>query len=238
MLRTASRATSSAALVVGAAVSASTSSTHAPTTHCGWFGGKPKLTNTLPAPEGNHWSGKYIKRTIIPQAEMPKLVNSVADRISAHYVANPGAPLVVICLLNGAFMFYADVTRALTVDHECEFMVASSYGDGTVSSGNVKIKKDCTQSVEGKRVLVVDDICDTGTTMASLVALLRERGATDVKTCVFVNKTPRREAGYEPDWSALTLKEDTFVVGYGMDYAQQFRSLPFVGELKEAVYQD
>ena len=141
----------------------------------------------------------------------------------------------MVGLMTGVFVFMADLVRHIEVPHEVQFVTVSSYGAGTVSSGNVKIKKDLDTPVYGKHVLLLDEICDSGQTMASLEKLMRDRGAASVRSCVLLNKAARRIVPVEPDYVGLVCP-DEFVVGYGMDYKEKYRSLPYVGVLHPRVY--
>ncbi|KAJ8604829.1 hypothetical protein CTAYLR_001035 [Chrysophaeum taylorii] len=143
--------------------------------------------------------------------------------------------MVVVGLLDGVFMFVADLSRDIEVPHVVDFVVASSYGANTVSSGNVKIKKDASASVRGKHVLIVDDICDSGRTLASLAELFRSREAASVRTCCLLDKTCRRVVDVQPDYVGAVI-DDHFVVGYGMDWDAKYRSLPFIGIVKPHLY--
>jgi len=137
--------------------------------------------------------------------------------------------------MDGVFMFLADLSRKIDTPHTVDFIAASSYGLGTVSSGNVKIKKDASMPLAGKHVLVVDEICDSGRTLASLKILVQQRNAASVKTCVLLDKVSRREADIRPDYVGAVCP-DEFVVGYGMDWGGKLRSLPFVGVVKRELY--
>jgi len=139
-------------------------------------------------------------------------------------------------LLDGAFVFLADLARRLTMAHDLDFVVCSSYGSGTVSSGEVILKRDLTVDVKGRQVLLVDDLCDTGNTLRSLKELMLKRKAASVRTCCLLNKPSRRVADVHVDFVGKDIP-DAFVVGYGMDFDKRFRSLPFVGVLKKELYQ-
>lgn len=129
----------------------------------------------------------------------------------------------------------ADLCRELTIPHTCDFIVASSYGLGTVSGADVKIKKDLDGAINGKDVLLLDEMCDSGRTMASLQQLLQSRGARSVKTCVFLDKASRRSADVYLDYVGFEC-EDEFLVGYGMDWSRRFRTLPDICVVAKAAY--
>jgi len=184
------------------------------------------------------------------EREIATMVESLAAQITRDYADDD--ELLVIGLLDGVFVFLADLTRALGTRHTVDFISASSYGMGTVSSGNVRIKKDASASVTGKHVLIVDEMCDSGRTLASraasgdavdardvgrrsLKALLEQRNAKSVKTCVLLDKVSRRTEDVRPDYVGAVCP-DEFVVGYGMDWGGKYRSLPFIGVVKRALY--
>lgn len=185
----------------------------------------------LPKRTPVHYADADIEKRLFTPEEVDVAVKRLGKEISRDFA---GQELIVVGLLTGVFMFMGDLVREITIHHKIDFMVVSSYGQSSVSSANVKIKKDLSMPVNGKNVLIVDEICDSGFTMASLKALLQDRGA-NVKTCVLLDKKARRTADIECDYIGLDCP-DEFVVGYGMDYADFGRSLPFVGVLKKEVY--
>ena len=156
-------------------------------------------------------------------------VRDLAAEISRDY---PGRELVVIGILKGAFVFMADLIRALAVPCVVDFTQLASYGSGTVSSGSIVIKKDIGIGIEGKDVLVVEDIVDTGLTLDFLVRTLRERRPRSLKVCVFLDKRMRRKVPFTADYTGFAI-DDGFVVGYGLDCNEQDRSLPEVYVIKE-----
>jgi hypoxanthine phosphoribosyltransferase len=139
--------------------------------------------------------------------------------------------LVVVGLLRGSFVFIADLVRELDLPIEVDFLEASSYGDGTVSSREVRILKDLRAPIEGRDVLVVEDIVDTGHTLHHVTALLRSRGPARLKSIALLDKPDRREVDMRADWTGFEIP-DEFVVGYGIDYAQRDRNLPFIGAVR------
>lgn len=174
-----------------------------------------------------------IDRILIPADSIQRRVEELGERISADY---QGQELVLVGVLRGAVVFLADLLRALSIDTRVDLMAISSYGDDTVSSGVVRITKDLDDSIEGRAVLVVEDIIDTGLTLAYLLENLATRSPASLKACALLDKPARRivppggrrlEAGYV----GFSI-EDAFVVGYGLDYAQRYRGLPYVGVLK------
>eukprot|EP00035_Acanthoeca_spectabilis_P008188 m.149717 g.149717 ORF g.149717 m.149717 type:complete len:262 (-) comp14247_c0_seq1:271-1056(-) len=181
-------------------------------------------------------SARLIERVLFTQDNILHRVRELAAEISASYAATHESQFVVVGLLSGVFMFMADLVRQLTVPHQVDFVAASSYGLETVSSANVKIKKDTEAPVEGKDVLVVDEMCDSGRTMASLMKLFHDRGAKSVRSCVLLDKKERRSVAVQPDFVGF-ICPDEFVVGYGMDWAQRFRSLGDICVVKRSAYE-
>jgi hypoxanthine phosphoribosyltransferase len=143
---------------------------------------------------------------------------------------------LVICVLKGAFIFMADLVKAIDVPLEIDFMAVSSYGQSTKSSGVVKIIKDLDASVEGREVLIVEDIIDSGLTLSYLIDVLERRNAKSVTVVTLFDKPARRTVELQADYTGFTLP-DEFVVGYGLDYAEQYRNLPYIGILKPHVYE-
>lgn len=165
--------------------------------------------------------------------EIQLRVNELANEIATDL---NGADLVVIGLLRGCFVFTSDLVRALseqgTAIQEVDFLVASSYGSGTESSGNVKIEKDIKIDIAGKHVLVVDDILDTGNTLQKVLQLFSSRKPAWLKTCVVLDKSERREVDIEADFSGFSIPNH-FVVGYGLDYDQKYRELPYITVMRD-----
>lgn len=155
-------------------------------------------------------------------------IRELGRQISSEY---QGKPIHMICVLKGGAYFMTELSKHITVPVTLDFMCVSSYGSSTVSSGNIKIKKDLDESVEGRDVLVVEDIVDTGRTLSCLLKLLKERGASSVKLCTLLNKPDRRELPVEIDYNGFTIP-DAFVVGCGLDYDQKYRNLPYIGVVK------
>jgi len=168
--------------------------------------------------------------------ELKVAVTKLAKQINRDYAhISSDEELVLMGLLTGVFMFQADLCRQITVPHQVDFVVASSYGGATISAGNVKIKKDSNNPVKGKHVILVDEMCDSGRTMACLQALMKSRDAKSVKSCVMFDKQARRVVDIECDYVGLDCP-DEFVVGYGMDWGERFRSLAHVCVVKSSAY--
>lgn len=154
-------------------------------------------------------------------------VRELAKEISQDYA---GQTLTLVCILKGAVIFLADLMRALEIPVHVDFMAISSYGAGTKSSGVVQILKDLDRPIEGKHVLVVEDIVDTGLTLRYLTENLRTRQPASLRVCVLLDKPDRREVDVDLDYVGFSIP-DEFVVGYGLDFAEDYRHLPYVGML-------
>ena len=174
-----------------------------------------------------------IARVLITEDELQARVAEMGRAINGIYT-DDDRPLLV-CVLKGAFIFLADLTRHLTMRHEVDFMEVSSYGAGTESTGVVRILLDLEQSIEGRHVLIVEDIVDSGRTLAYMARNLQTRGPASLRICALLSKPSRREVDVELDWVGFEVPNE-FVIGYGLDYAEEYRNLPFIGVLKEKVY--
>ena len=171
-------------------------------------------------------------RELVSEEEVEKRVCELGRQISEDYA---GRQVHLICVLKGGVFFMCELAKRITVPVSMDFMSVSSYGDGTASSGVVKIAKDLDESLEGKDVLIVEDILDTGVTLSHLVPMLQMRNPNSVKICAILSKPSRRQADIEPDYKGFDVP-DEFVVGYGLDYDEKYRNLPYVGVLKPQVY--
>ncbi len=176
---------------------------------------------------------KDCERIMLTEEQLRARVKEVALQVDEIY--KDKRPLVV-GILKGSIIFYSDFIRFLTMPVELDFMAVSSYGSGAVSSGKLNIKKDLDRDVAGRDVIIVEDIIDSGFTLANLKALLTERGAASVMIVTLLNKKDRREYDIAPDYNCFDI-ENEFVVGYGLDYNEQYRSLPYIGILKRSVYE-
>lgn len=164
-------------------------------------------------------------RVLLGEEEVNKRINEVAEQINKDYA---GKDIHLICILKGGVFFTCELAKRLTVPVSMDFMSVSSYGAGTVSSGVVKIIKDLDEPLEGKDVLIVEDIIDSGRTLSYLVENLKSRGAKTVRLCTLMSKPSRRVVDVPVDYIGYEIP-DEFVVGYGLDYAQRYRNLPYVG---------
>ncbi|PTM54801.1 hypoxanthine phosphoribosyltransferase [Desmospora activa] len=175
-----------------------------------------------------------IREVLLSQEVIQQKVRELGQQLTQDYRdLNP----LCICVLKGAFPFMSDLVRAIDTHLEVDFMAVSSYGDSTQSSGVVRIVKDLDASVENRHVLVMEDIIDSGLTLSYLLELLRGRNAASVKVVTLLDKPSRRTTGLKPDYCGFEVP-DAFVVGYGLDYAEKYRNLSYVGVLKEEVYSD
>ena len=173
--------------------------------------------------------------TLISAEELETMIDRIAAEIQKTYEGS-NRRLVMVVILKGSMPFAADLMKRLTLPLELEFMKVSSYGAGTKSSGEIKIsldlKRDDLQDID---LLIVEDIVDSGRTLSRLTQLLENRNAHSVRTCTLLDKPARREVEFVPDFCGMTIP-DEFVVGYGLDYNEKYRNLPFVGVLKREVY--
>jgi len=164
-------------------------------------------------------------RVLISEEEIEKRVMELADQINAEY---EGKTVKLICILKGSIFFTCELAKKLKVPVTLDFMSVSSYGNDTVSSGRVKIVKDLDESIEDEEVIVIEDIIDSGRTLRYLMDLLSSRGPKSLKLCALLDKPERRVTDVDVDYVGFSIP-DEFVVGYGLDYAQMYRNLPYVG---------
>lgn len=166
---------------------------------------------------------------LISEKEIDNRILEIADRINKDY---EGEELTLICVLKGGVMFMCDLAKRLNLNVRLDFMSVSSYGSQTKSSGVVKIIKDLDDSIDGKNVLVVEDIIDSGNTLSYLMDILKKRGPKSIKLCTLLDKPSRREKkDVFVDYVCFEI-EDKFVVGYGLDYDQRYRNLPYIGVME------
>ncbi len=178
---------------------------------------------------------KDIERIMLTEREIHNKVAQIGHEISKKY---KDKDLLLVGILKGAFVFFSDLARSIEIPMAVDFMAVSSYGGDTQSSGVVRIMKDLDESIEGKDVLIVEDILDTGHTLNYLLKVLNARKPASISLCVLLDKYERREVpDIVPDFTGFKI-ENEFVVGYGLDYAEKYRNLPFIGILKPSVYQD
>ncbi|WP_158781780.1 hypoxanthine phosphoribosyltransferase [Pantoea sp. BAV 3049] len=172
---------------------------------------------------------KHTVEVMISEDEIAKRIAEMGKQITEHY-RNSGSDMVLVGLLRGSFMFMADLCRKIDVSHEVDFMTASSYGSGMSTTRDVKILKDLDEDIRGKDVLIVEDIIDSGNTLSKVREILGLRQPKSLAICTLLDKPERREVEVPVEYVGFTIP-DEFVVGYGIDYAQRYRHLPFVGKV-------
>ena len=170
-----------------------------------------------------------IKRVIISNEQIHERIKEVGAKLSEEY---DGKPLLLVSVLKGAFVFMADLCRAISIPVEIDFMSASSYGAGTVSSGTVRIDFDLKHDISNYHVVIVEDIIDTGRTLKEIVRLLNGRNPLSIKVVTLLDKPSRRVVEFEADEVLFTIP-DLFVIGYGLDFNEYYRNLPYIAEYEE-----
>ena len=164
---------------------------------------------------------------MLSEEEINARIAELGEQISRDY---EGKEIFLICILKGASFFACELAKRITVPVNIDFMKVSSYGGGTVSSGQVSIKMDVSESIAGKEVLIVEDIIDSGNTLNLLPKILMERGPKSIRLCALLDKPDRREVDVKMDYVGFRIP-DKFVAGYGLDYDQRYRNLPYIGEV-------
>ncbi len=173
-----------------------------------------------------------IQEILFSEEQLKERVQAIARQIEADY---EGREVMLISVLRGSFVFMADLCRALKLPCTMDFMSVSSYGSGTSSSGQVQITKDLSEDITGRHVIVLEDILDSGNTLSYLLNILEPRHPASVRLCALLDKPDRRVKPVELHYCGFTIP-DAFVVGYGLDYDQHYRNLPYIGILKPEVY--
>jgi len=173
-----------------------------------------------------------IAKVLIDEQRIYDRVCELGAAISEAYA---GQDLLLVSVLKGSVLFMADLARAISIPHEMDFMATSSYGASTKSTGVVRILKDLNSSIEGRNILVVEDIIDSGHTLSYLLRLLQERSPATLRIVTLLDKPERREVEIHVDWVGFSIPNE-FVVGYGLDYNEIYRNLPYIGVLKPSVY--
>ncbi len=169
-------------------------------------------------------------RILLSEEEVAKRVKEVADEVSRDY---KGKPLHLICILKGGIFFTCELAKRIDLPLTMDFMSVSSYGSGTVSSGIVKITKDLDDPIEGKDVLIVEDIIDSGNTLAYLIEVLKQRNPNSIELCTLLDKPERRvKDSVKVKYTCFTVP-DQFIIGYGLDYDQIYRNLPYIGVIEQ-----
>lgn len=175
-----------------------------------------------------------VERVLISEEEIAEKVKAIAGEMNEFYGEQE---VLLVCILKGSVTFFADLAKELSFPVMYDFMRVSSYGVGAVSGGNVKIIQDLSVDIAGKNVVVVEDILDTGNTLSALFTQLSARQPASLKLCCFLDKPDRRIKPIQADFKGFTIP-DEFVIGYGLDYAERYRQLPYVGILKRSVYEN
>ena len=179
---------------------------------------------------------EQIERILYSEAELQACVRRLGAQITADYAGKD--KVLLVSVLRGSYIFMADLSRAIDLPVQVDFMVVSSYRDDTTSSGQVEIIKDISDPIEGHHLIIVEDILDSGKTLSYLMKVLQARNPASIRICTLLDKPERRDDNNDikADYVGFTVPNE-FVVGYGLDYAQNFRNLPYIGILKPEVYQ-
>lgn len=176
-----------------------------------------------------------VAHILVSEAEIDAIVTRIAGEIDRDY-SDPNKNLVLVCILKGSIVFMGDLMKKIKVPVEIDCMKVSSYGAGTESTGQIHITLDLLRpDIDQCDFLIVEDIIDSGITLSHLTKYLKLKGAKSVKTCTLLDKPSRRKVNFTPDYCGVEIP-DEFVIGYGLDYAEKYRALPFVGVLKPEVY--
>lgn len=173
-----------------------------------------------------------IQEVLFSEEQLKNRVQEIARQITADY---QGKEIMLISVLRGSFVFMADLCRAIDLPCTLDFMAVSSYGKGTKSSGQVQITKDLSEDITDRHIIVVEDILDSGNTLSYLLKILENRHPASIRLCTLLDKPDRRTKPVQVHYSGFTIP-DAFVVGYGLDYAEKYRNLPYIGILKPRVY--
>ena len=174
-----------------------------------------------------------IERILLSEDQIKARIAELGRELTADYAGkNP----IFIGVLKGVVMFFADMIRAIPLDCQIDFMAVSSYGGGTQSSGKIRIQKDISVDLAGRHVVILEDILDSGLTLSHTAAYLKTKGPASLKICTLLDKPDRRKAEVQADYVGFTIP-NLFVVGYGLDYDEKYRNLPYIGILKPCVYE-
>ena len=175
---------------------------------------------------------KDIQEILFSEEQLAQRVSEIAEQINRDYADKE---ILLVSVLRGSFIFMADLARKITRPCRIDFMSVSSYGKGTSSSGQVQITKDLSEDITGMHVIVIEDILDSGNTLSYLLRLLEQRHPASIRLCTLLDKPDRRVKHVDVHYSGFSIP-DAFVVGYGLDYAERYRNLPYIGILKPEVY--
>lgn len=176
---------------------------------------------------------KDVEKILITEAELAKRTKELGKKISEDYA---GKKILALGILKGSVVFLSDLIRNIEPEVSIDFMTVSSYGNSSQSSGELKIKKDLDTDISGKDVLIVEDIIDSGVTLSKLKEVLLKRNPASLKICTLLNKPERRTVSVDVDYIGFDIPNE-FIIGYGLDYAEKYRDLPFVGVLKREIYE-
>ncbi|MBR1743033.1 MAG: hypoxanthine phosphoribosyltransferase [Lachnospiraceae bacterium] len=171
---------------------------------------------------------KEVVHEMFSEEQIEKRIAELAEQISRDY---SGKKVRMVCILRGSVFFFTELAKRMTIPVTIDFMAASSYGDSTDSSGSLEVRKDLDDPLDDLDVLVIEDIIDTGTTLRKIKKMLMGRNAASLKVCTLLDKPARRETEVEVEYIGFTVP-DEFIVGYGLDYAQRYRNLPYIGRLE------
>ena len=171
---------------------------------------------------------KEVVHEMYSEEQVDKRIAELAEEINRDY---QGKSVHLICILRGSVFFFAELAKRITVPVTMDFMAASSYGDSTESSGNLEVRKDLDDPLDGKNVLIVEDIIDSGNTLDKIKKMLSARNAASLRICALLDKPARRETEVAIEYTGFVIP-DEFIVGYGLDYAQRYRNLPYIGRLE------
>lgn len=173
-----------------------------------------------------------LSAVLFDEAVIRNRIKEIGSQLSDEYKdKNP----ILVCILKGATLFMCDLMRSMTIPLETDYMSISSYGDSTQSSGVVKIRKDIDSDIQGRHVIVVEDIVDSGLSLNYIIEYLKKHNPASVKTCILLDKPEAHKTTVQVDYKGFNIGNE-FVVGYGLDYAERYRNLPYIGILKEEVY--
>lgn len=175
-----------------------------------------------------------VKEILFTKEQLQQRVAELGRQITEDF-ADKSEPVVLVSVLRGSYIFMADLSRAIDIPVQIDFMSVSSYGTGTKTSGQVEIKKDLSDPIEGVHVIVVEDILDSGNTLSYLMNVLSARHPASISLCTLLDKPERREKPIYANYVGFPVP-NAFIVGYGLDYAEKYRNLPYIGVLKEEVY--
>ena len=175
-----------------------------------------------------------IAKILVTEEELAAKVQAIGAKISEDYA---GKRPLLVSVLKGSIVFMADLMRAITIECDIDFMSCSSYGRSSKSSGVVRILKDLDNDINGRHIIVIEDILDSGLTLSYILELLQTRGAASIALCTLLDKPDRRKVDFTVSYPGFTIP-DEFVVGYGLDYGELYRNLPYIGVLKPEVYTD